>query len=171
MNDFVFLHGLESSPLGTKSVFLKSQFSNCIVPELPPDITKRNEILLTLIRKPIVIVGSSLGGLSALIFAMEKPDLVKSLILLAPAVGFFDSSLFDEPTMARIKRTYVPRGKECTIIAGKNDDVIPLREIKNLILRSPDKDKINLLTVDDNHSLNQSLDLLLIHVKKHFKKQ
>ncbi len=94
MSKLYFLHGMESSPQGTKSRLIRKTYPNCIIPELPPDIHRRNDILLNLIKEPAWIIGSSLGGLSALLFAMDNPGLVRGMVLLAPAVGFFAKDIF-----------------------------------------------------------------------------
>lgn len=166
MSNLYFLHGMESSPQGTKSQLLRLHYPNCIIPVLPPDISKRLDILKELIIDPSWIIGSSLGGLSALMFAMEKPELVRGMIILAPAVGFFDSDIFNEQEKQQINRTVIPAGILCTVIAGEDDDVIPLKEIKKMVARSSDHSQITLTIVKDGHSLNQSLDLLLELVEK-----
>jgi esterase/lipase len=166
MTALFFLHGMESSPQGTKAQLLKTHFPDCRIPTLPPDIRQRMEILRTAINTPAWIVGSSLGGLSALLFAMASPARVKEMVLLAPAVGCDDPTFFSVSEMALIHQTVIPAGIPCTIIAGKNDDLIPLSSIENLIHRSPDNDQIRLHIVADDHRLNHSLDLLLTCVQK-----
>ena len=166
MSKLYFLHGMESSPKGTKAQLLRRHYPDCVIPRLPPDITKRLGILKELITEPSWIIGSSLGGLSSLMFAMEKPKLVKEMIILAPAVGFFDSNIFNEQEKQLISKSIIPTGIPCCVIAGEEDDVIPLEEIKKMVERSPDQSQITLTIVKDGHSLNQSLDLLLKLVKK-----
>ena len=166
MCQLYFLHGMESSPRGIKAQLLKKYYPDCNIPLLPPDISKRLDILRRLITRPSLIIGSSLGGLSALMFAMEKPELVKAMTILAPAVGFFDPDFFSERETRIISRTVIPINIPCSIIAGEEDDVIPLKEIRKMVKRSPDSSKVTLKIVKDGHSLNQSLDLLLELVAK-----
>jgi len=166
MNMLYFFHGMEASPQGTKAQFLRKHYPDIIIPELPPDIYKRIEIINNLVTEPAYLIGSSLGGLSALFFAMEKPDLVKEMILLAPAVGFSDPEFFNARDLKKINSTLIPAGIPCVIMAGEEDDVIPLEDIRALVSRSPARNQIKLLTVKDNHSLNQSLDLLITLVKE-----
>jgi esterase/lipase len=166
MTALYFLHGMESSPKGTKAQFLRNHFPHCRIPALPPDIQQRQKILRSTIDTPAWIVGSSLGGLSALMLAKASPTLVKGMTLLAPAVGCYDSRFFSPSELTVIEQTVIPAGIPCTIIAGKNDDLIPLSSIENLIRRSHANDRIQLLVVDDDHSLNRSLDLLLTCVQK-----
>jgi len=166
MNKLYFLHGMESSPLGTKSIFLKKHFPECLSPELTPDIQKRKEVLSNLIKEPAYLVGSSLGGLSALLFAMEYPDLVEAMILLAPAVGAYNIDLFDKNDLGEIKKTYIPEGIPSLVIVGELDEVIPMDAIEEMIERSPDSKNILMKKVQDDHSLNNHLDLLLNSTKK-----
>ncbi len=166
MKNLYFLHGMESSPKGTKAQLLKKHYPDCIIPHLPPDLKKRDKILNDLVKTPSWLIGSSLGGLSALFFAMDKPHLVKEMILLAPAVGFFDSQLFSAEEQDRIHSTYVPNGINCTIFAGTRDNVIPLESILDLIARSPSRTGITFHKLDDDHSLNRYPDKLLESVQK-----
>ncbi len=166
MKNIYFLHGMESSPKGTKAQLLKKHYPGCIIPHLPPDLKERDKILNDLITSPSWLIGSSLGGLSALFFAMEKPDLVKEMVLLAPAVGFFDPQLFSVEEQDRIYSTYIPDEINCTIFAGTRDDVIPMESILDLISRSPSHSGITLHKLDDDHSLNRYPEKLLESVQK-----
>jgi predicted esterase YcpF (UPF0227 family) len=89
-----FLHGLDSSPHGTKARLLKTRYSDCLIPSLPPDIHERVRRVKEILEEPTVVIGSSLGGLTALMVAMAHPELMDALLLLAPAVGCRDESLF-----------------------------------------------------------------------------
>lgn len=162
----MFQHGMESSPLGTKAQFIKQHYPECLIPELPPDIHKRMAIIEKLVQKPVRIVGSSLGGLSALLFAISNPGLVEGMILISPAVGFFDQSIFNDNDKAIIRGTYIPEKIPCTVMIGKRDDVIPQADIEAMIERSPDKSLIKTVYRDDDHAQNQSLDFLLGEIKK-----
>ena len=166
MKNLYFLHGMESSPRGTKARLIKQHFPDCIIPHLPPELALRDKILDKLITKPSCLIGSSLGGLSALFFAMDKPHLVEEMILLAPAVGFYDSRAFTVEEQDRIYSTYIPNEFKCTIFAGKHDEVIPMDSIRDLISRSPTHSGITFQEVDDDHSLNRYPDLLLDCVQK-----
>ena len=42
-----FLHGLDSSPQGTKASLLRAYDPSCLIPNLPPDINERLKILAT----------------------------------------------------------------------------------------------------------------------------
>lgn len=161
-----FLHGLDSSPQGTKSRLLKTHYPDCLIPSLPPDIFERVRIVEQKIREPMIVIGSSLGGLTALMAAIAHPDLIKALILLAPAVGCRDESIFSEDQKKTLQSTYIPAGIPTIIIAGIKDDVIPLASIRALVQRSPDPGQIQLHEVNDDHNLHQSLGLMLESIEK-----
>ncbi len=161
MRNLFFLHGLESSPKGTKAQLIKKKYPGCTIPSLTPDIKERREVLRELVTESSWIIGSSLGGLSALIFAMQKPEFVQAMILLAPAVGFFDTGFFNEEEMKIVESTFIPGDIPTTIIAGLNDEVIPMFSIEKLIQRSPNKKNIDFIKVDDDHSLNRNPAILM----------
>ena len=163
-NTLIFLHGMESSPMGTKARFIKGHYHNCLIPELPPDIHLRMSIIKELIVKPVRIVGSSLGGLSALMLAMSDPDLVEGMILIAPAVGFYDHTVFNETDKTIIRKTYIPENIPCTVMIGQRDDVIPQADIEAMVERSPSQDLIQTVYRDDDHAQNNSLDFLLTEI-------
>lgn len=156
-----FLHGLDSSPQGTKSRLLRSHYPDCLIPSLPPDLDERVLIVEREIHAPTFLIGSSLGGLTALMFAMTHPELVAALLLLAPAVGCRDESIFTPNQKQLLQSLCVPAAIPTAIIAGTRDDVIPLSSIRALVQRSPDPRRIKLHEVDDDHNLHQSLDLML----------
>jgi pimeloyl-ACP methyl ester carboxylesterase len=157
-----FLHGLDSSPQGTKSRLLKKHYPDCLIPELPPDLEKRIDIVEREIQSPMVIVGSSLGGLTAIMFAMKHPLMVKGMVLMAPAVGVRDKSILSDPKIEELfKSIFLNEKIPTSIIAGLNDDVIPIEDIRSLVQRSPLSGKIDLIEVEDDHNLHQSLDLML----------
>ncbi len=166
MGTLVFLHGMESSPLGIKSRLIKKHYPDCLIPELPPDIRRRMSIIEALVKSPARIVGSSLGALSALLFAASFRECVEGMILIAPAVGFFDDTIFNRKDKTLIRQTYIPAGIPCTVMIGKRDNVIPRADIEAMIERSPDKERIKVIVRDDDHALNQSLDLLLAEIKE-----
>ncbi len=87
--EICFLHGLDSSPHGTKGRLLRRHYPRAVMPVLPPGLWDRLETTERALAKggPYLIVGTSLGGLTALQYAMRHPEKVRGLLLLAPAVG------------------------------------------------------------------------------------
>ena len=161
-----FLHGLDSSPQGTKASLLRAYDPRCLIPNLPPDINERLKVLEHGLREPMLIVGSSLGGLTALMYAMSHPEMVNGLVLLAPAVGIKIEDLFTEEHKRIMSSVYIPQGIPTKLIVGLRDEVIPLDSIRAMIERSPDTGNIQLLEVDDDHDLHKSLDLILQTIER-----
>ena len=161
-----FLHGLDSSPQGTKASLLRAYDPSCLIPNLPPDINERLKVLKHEFCEPVLLVGSSLGGLTALMYAMSHPEMVHGLVLLAPAVGTKVGGLFTGEQERIISSVYIPRGIPTVVIAGFRDEVIPLSSIRAMIERSPDPGNIQLLEVDDDHNLHKSLDLILQAIER-----
>ena len=112
--------------------------------------------------EPMVIAGSSLGGLTAIMYAMKRPEMVKGLVLLAPAVGSRDGiSIMADVEEGLLDSLYIPGNIPTAIIAGIRDELIPVTAIRALVQRSPQPEKIKLYEIDDDHMLHQSLDLML----------
>lgn len=118
----IFIHGLESSNKGTKSIIFREKFPDMILPTfvgtLPERLKKLDDVLSG--KTDIRIVGSSFGGLMGALFAMENEPRVKNLILLAPAIHM-------------IRHAPVKPGKisiPVCIYHGTGDEVIPLKDVE-----------------------------------------
>ena len=99
---YIYLHGFASSPQSIKAQKFKALFAQKNIPLMIPDLNQDDFYHLTLTRQiqqvstylddndptPVILIGSSLGGLTAALIA-EKHEKVKQLILLAPAFSFF----------------------------------------------------------------------------------
>lgn len=166
-----FLHGLDSSPGGTKAVLLKERYPDIIIPELPPDVEERLKIVEKVFSEPLLLIGSSLGGLTALLYSMRHPDMVKAMVLLAPAVGTFDDRILTAKQRKGLDSVYVPAGIRTTIIAGIHDEVIPLAAIREMVARSPEPENIAFHEVDDDHNLHRHLDLMISCIDLEFERQ
>jgi len=120
----IFIHGLESSNKGTKSVFFREIFPDMIIPHFTGDLRERMEKLDIILsgKSNIRLVGSSFGGLMATLFAIENESMVENMILLAPAINLMETSTH------RSKKISVP----VHIYHGKNDGVIPLDQVENM---------------------------------------
>lgn len=103
MTYFLYLHGFASGPRSHKAQVLRAQFESLGLSLAVPDLNQGDFTHLTLSRnirqatnlilaqtEPTVIIGSSLGGLTAA-WVAEQPDLrgrISKLVLLAPAFQF-----------------------------------------------------------------------------------
>ena len=118
----IFIHGLESSNQGTKSVYFREKFPDMIIPTfvgtLPERLSKLREILSG--QRDIRIVGSSFGGLMGALFAMADETRVKNLILLAPAIHMIHLA------PGTIRKISIP----VCLYHGTEDEVIPLKEVE-----------------------------------------
>ncbi|RJQ50026.1 MAG: alpha/beta hydrolase [Desulfobacteraceae bacterium] len=160
-----FLHGLESSPQGTKARLLRKHYPECWIPELPPDIFKRAEIVEKGTKTAMLIVGSSLGGLTAIMVAMRRPAMVSGMVLMAPAVGSFEGGILADAA-GLTESLYIPAGVPAVIVAGIRDELIPVSAVRSLVERSPDPKSIRLHEVDDDHMLHRSLSLMLKSIEQ-----
>jgi pimeloyl-ACP methyl ester carboxylesterase len=90
----VFIHGLESSSRGTKGAFFRERYSDMIIEDYFGSFSERMEKLEGLLagKDPLVLVGSSYGGLMAVVYACLHQERVKKLILLAPALHLENGS-------------------------------------------------------------------------------
>ena len=142
-NTKIFIHGLESSSKGVKARYFKDKFPDMIIPDFIGSFEERMKKLKDVLKgkSNIRIVGSSYGGLMATVFAMEE-ERVDKLILLAPAINFLNM-VVKEP-----KKIDIP----VWIYHGKNDDVIPLNEVRSVAERIFTRLSFNI--VDDDHYLH-----------------
>ena len=94
----VYLHGFASSPQSGKAQFFAARFAECgIQVEIPqldegdfPHLTITGQLGVierTVSERPAILMGSSLGGYLAALFASRHP-VVERLILMAPAFQF-----------------------------------------------------------------------------------
>ncbi len=67
----ILIHGLEGSSQGDKAVLLRSIFPEMVTPDFRGTVAERMELLESLLGQQTgwTIVGSSLGGLMAALFA------------------------------------------------------------------------------------------------------
>ena len=95
----VYLHGFASSPQSSKARFFAERFGAVGVPFTAPQLDEGNFQGLTIsgqlrvIEKAVrgervIMMGSSLGGYLAALFAARRVEQIEKLVLLAPAFQF-----------------------------------------------------------------------------------
>jgi len=141
----IFIHGQESSSKGTKGLFFKEHFPEMILPDFTGAVEERmsklNEILSG--KTGIRMIGSSLGGLMAALYAFQNKDRIKKLILLAPALNLPEFNPYLEQTLS------VP----VYVFHGKNDELIPAHRIEEIAEAVFPNGIFTLL--DDDHRLTK----------------
>ena len=100
MREVLYLHGFASSPGSRKARFLAERFAEIGARLTAPDLAEEGFGSLTISGQlrvieravsewpPTLIVGSSLGGYLAALYAARHPGPTPALALLAPAFGF-----------------------------------------------------------------------------------
>ncbi len=170
MHYSIFAHGLESSPGGTKAMYLKERydtFSPKLYNLIPSDQVDALEEAIGRSEQS-VLIGSSLGGLVSLGVTNRCPDRIAHLVLLAPAVSCHRrEDAFEEAEKTRpgiraealgMQRLSVPETVPTTIIHGIEDDVVLAEDVMALAARSS---SVRALFTHDDHTLSGSRDLIL----------
>ncbi|HLH18709.1 MAG TPA: YqiA/YcfP family alpha/beta fold hydrolase [Bryobacteraceae bacterium] len=98
MTPIVYLHGFASGPSSGKARFFRERLQAAGAAVSVPDLAEGDFEHLTISRQlevirrtaphgPVSLIGSSLGGYLAALYAARHPE-VERLVLLAPAFGF-----------------------------------------------------------------------------------
>ncbi|HUH66645.1 MAG TPA: alpha/beta fold hydrolase [Syntrophales bacterium] len=146
----VFIHGLDSSGMGTKGLFFRNKYPDTIVEDFVGPFKDRMEKLKRILsgKTPLILVGSSYGGLMAAVYALNSQDRVEKLILLAPALNIVEFEPYLE------KKTSVP----VVIFHGRDDDVVSPGEVEKIARRV--FTNLDHHLVDDDHSLHKTFSLM-----------
>ncbi len=118
MARFIYLHGFASSPASRKARFFEERFRELGIGLEIPDLAEGNFRNLTLTAQlnviarvsrdePVSLIGSSMGGYLAALYAARHPGNVEKLVLLAPAFSFASRwpETLGERAMEQWKRT------------------------------------------------------------------
>lgn len=188
----LYLHGFGSGPDSNKAIALAERLAASGVALEIPDLNGGDFERLTITGQlervekaaagePVCLIGSSLGGYLAALYAARHPEVTR-LVLLAPAFGFARIYLATiGPELAREgERTgWLPvyerrvwwgliedaRGYEefpdvtqpTQIIHGLRDEVVPAASSEEFVRRHP---QARLQLVDDDHELLASVDVI-----------
>jgi pimeloyl-ACP methyl ester carboxylesterase len=139
----IFIHGLMGSSQGVKAGLLRELFPHILTPDFSGSLEERMEQLERLAgdEKGWTLIGSSLGGLMATIFASRHPTQVDRLVLLAPALTW--PGFVDKPPAAL--------GMPTTIYHGSRDELIPSEQVRAIAERV--FIRLDFHLVDDDHGL------------------
>lgn len=97
-----YLHGFASGPGSSKGQYFRARLAEFGVDLLVPDLTDGDFSTMTITRElevvdriatrhpggPLTLIGSSLGGYIAALYAARRPECVGRVVLLAPAFAF-----------------------------------------------------------------------------------
>ena len=156
----VWAHGLWGSPNGSKVTAIRESGIEVISPDFNEmELVDRVELLEKTIQiGDVVLAGSSWGGLACALTAQKKPDKLKGLLLLAPALHYPETPN-DNPD-----NLIAPEGIPVTIIHSKTDDIVPISASKDYVKRSGNN--VNLIVVEDSHVLENSIELIISEANK-----
>ena len=98
MSRFIYLHGFASGPGSKKAGFFRERFAELGIGLEVPDLAEGDFRHLTISgqlgviervsgREPVTLIGSSMGGYLAALYAARHPE-VERLVLMAPAFCF-----------------------------------------------------------------------------------
>jgi pimeloyl-ACP methyl ester carboxylesterase len=101
MSRFVYLHGFASGPASRKASFFREKLASHDVALEIPDlaegdfrhltVTAQLRVIERLERgRALVLIGSSMGGYLAALYAAAHPTQVERMVLLAPAFNFYE---------------------------------------------------------------------------------
>ena len=141
----VFIHGLDGSSQGVKGTFFRERYPHMIVEDFSGSFEERMAKLEALLadKDDLTLIGSSLGGLMAAVFACRHREKIAKLILLAPALNHLP------PEFYRDLQVNFP----VVIYHGRQDDVVPPGPVHDIARKIFTNLTYHL--VQDDHSLHQ----------------
>jgi len=193
----LYLHGFASGPASTKGRLLGERFAGCGMTLEIPDLNGADFERLTLSGQlervtdatrgePVCLIGSSLGGYVAALYAARHPE-VSRVVLLAPAFAFARRylDLIGPVQASEGERTgwlpvYERRvwwgliedacryeefpevAQPVLVIHGIHDDVVPPALSEEFVRRQP---QARLQLVDSDHDLLSAIDVIWEAVK------
>ena len=156
----IWAHGLWGSPNGSKITAIRESGIEVNSPDFNNlELDERVNILNELVSKEeVVLAGSSYGGLACALVAQQQPKQIKGMLLLAPALH-----LPEAPNNVP-ENLIAPENIPVIIIHSTTDDIVPISASKDYLERS--KENVKLIEVDDNHVLENSIELIISEFKK-----
>ena len=201
----IYLHGFASTPKSKKAQFFKRKLEEIGIATLIPALDEGAFEKLTISGQlgviereargePVILMGSSMGGYLAALYASRHPE-VERLILLAPAFGFaqrwseelgerghaewretgklsvFHYGFMEERDLGyqlmedALRHEAFPDARQPTIIFhGLNDEVVPVRFAEEFAHRHQGSAELHKL--DSDHELIDVLDYMWEHASR-----
>ncbi|GAB4542980.1 MAG: hypothetical protein Fur002_14220 [Anaerolineales bacterium] len=146
----IYLHGLESNSQSGKAQKFAALFPGMITPDFVGSFDERMSQLMPILgdEKGWTIIGSSFGGLMGAVFTCQRPQQVRKLILLAPALM---PDVFGEQ-IKTLRRVMTPT----VWVHGFEDDVVPLDSVRWTVETT--FPNYHVLLVHDGHRLHQAFE-------------
>jgi pimeloyl-ACP methyl ester carboxylesterase len=121
-----------------------------LTPDFDGDLSERMAQLRAILGNETgwTLIGSSLGGLMAALFATQRPGQVRKLVLLAPALTLPDFA----------KNLPAPISVLTVVVHGTRDELLPLeagRELAEKVFMN-----LTYIVVDDDHRLHKTAEEL-----------
>lgn len=150
----VYLHGMDSSPQGFKARFLRERYPNLIAPALSNDVLERLAVAKSMVPTGCLLVGSSLGAVTALDLLRHDPNRAGALVLLAPAVGLSGNPPRREQYLEYVSQLRIPPHVPTVVIAAIHDETVPLAAVRSLVAHAGPDAAVSLVEIDDTHVLH-----------------
>jgi pimeloyl-ACP methyl ester carboxylesterase len=145
---FLYIHGSDSSSQTYKATLLRRIYPDMKVPDFTGVLNERMEQLGKVLGAETgwTLIGSSLGGLMAVLYALRHPEQLTKLILLAPAL-----LLPEFP-----KKIDSPITIPTVIVQGTQDEFIPVEPTRELAEKT--FTNLKFLVVEDDHRLHKTAE-------------
>jgi alpha-beta hydrolase superfamily lysophospholipase len=187
---FVYIHGFASSPQSRKAVAFQSALAlhgvSLDIPAMDQGdfahltiSAQLNLLQRTIHQAPVCLIGSSMGGFLAALYAAAHPE-VSRLVLLAPAFGFasrwrqkigippptdFEVFHYGDKALRRVHYGLIEDAlalpatpdfaQPALIFHGIHDDVVPVENSRAFAATHPNT---RLVELDSDHELLNALD-------------
>ena len=196
---FFYLHGFASSPQSRKAQAFREYFAKeniqLEIPEMDrgdfEHLTISGQLAVlesTLGSEKVCLIGSSMGGYLAALYALRHPATVDRVVLLAPAFGFaerWDSKIrgmhglgavpdgfevyhYGEKRMRRVHYGLIEDalqfpaapefGQPALLFHGIGDETVPVENSREFAARHPN---VRLTELDSDHELLNVLDRIV----------
>ncbi|MFN8567603.1 MAG: YqiA/YcfP family alpha/beta fold hydrolase [Kouleothrix sp.] len=145
----IFIHGQDSSSRTHKAELLRTVYPDAVVPDFSGPLEQRMAQLRPILGQhdTWAIIGSSMGGLMATLWACAHQTQAYKLILLAPAIHL---RAFVVPPQ--------PIDVPTVVYHGLRDTVVPLAPVRAVAERTFSNLRFNL--VDDDHRLHATAEAI-----------